>query len=1185
MTTRAHPKYLLLLLLCIACRENNETDTAPPPLYAEPITVEANPEGGYITNTVTGDTIEPIILYNGDTLQSGIPIPVEGKAIDPDSVSKPETIAIKKPDRIINAHPHVHKIPDKLTVIPVNHDSLLVIPLPDISDSDTSHYFVTSKGDTIRTGIPLPVRGKEVPAIHPPITTALPPRINEAAIADFQNIRMEQGMASSSIMSMLEDKYGNLWFGTFGGGVSKYDGHSFTHFSEKEGLSNGRVFAILEDKNGNLWFGTDGGGVCKYDGQTFTRFAEEEGLSFRWVLSLLEDRSGNIWIGSFEGGLIKYDGHSFTHFTEKEGLGHNKIRSISEDKNGDLWFATPRGVCKFDGHSFTHLTEKDGLISDDVGCIFEDKNGILWFGTRYGLTRYDGYSFTHFTEKEGLNSPNVVKILEDKSGNLWFVTWGSGFSKYDGRTFTNYTEKEGLGYNNVISMIEDSYGNLWLHSWGGGVTRFDRHSFTHIIHDEDLSDNAVYYTIEDKNGDLWFALAGNGVLKYDGHSFIGSAENNGLNNISASSMLEDKEGNLWFGGSNGISKYDGHSLTRFTTEEGLSHNNIYHMLEDKKGNLWICSWWGGLMQYDGRTFTHFTQKEGLADNIVNCMLEDRNGNLWISNWRGGLIKYDGHTFTHFTEKEGLSNLFINCILEDESGNLWFGSEGGVSKYDGHSFTHFTEKAGLSHNYVMSSLEDNNGNLWFGTQNGLTNLVYGPGETSDLSSDYNVEKITLDRFGRYDGLKGVDFIQYSAYLDSKNRIWWGDRNGLTMLDMNKFSRATEPPAIFLRQLEINEEFFDYRNISDKRTREIKFSSVQEFENYPLELELPHHKNHLTFHYSAIDWSAPHKIHYSYKMDGLDDHWSQPTQELKADYRNVPFGNYTFRVRSIGESGEWSEAHSYAFTINPPWWHTWWAWVLYIISAMLALYLLHRWRTSQLRRRQTELENEVELATTEIRKEKERSDELLLNILPAEVAEELKEKGRAEAQLIDQVTVLFTDFKEFTAMSEQVGPKELVNDLNECFSRFDHITARLGIEKIKTIGDAYMAAGGLPVPNTTHATDVVRAALEIRDFIEEGKAKKIEKGLPFFEIRIGVHTGPVVAGIVGVKKFQYDIWGDTVNTASRIESNCEVGKVNISQTTYELLKDDPAFAFESRGKIETKGKGKLNMYYLQLKEKDT
>lgn len=213
---------------------------------------------------------------------------------------------------------------------------------------------------------------------------------------------------------------------------------------------------------------------------------------------------------------------------------------------------------------------------------------------------------------------------------------------------------------------------------------------------------------------------------------------------------------------------------------------------------------------------------------------------------------------------------------------------------------------------------------------------------------------------------------------------------------------------------------------------------------------------------------------------------------------------------------------------------------------------------------------------IAKERKRSEELLLNILPEEVAEELKSKGSAEAKHFDDVTVMFTDFKNFTQISETLTPAQLVTEIHNCFKAFDTIIEKYNIEKIKTIGDSYMCAGGLPVANKTNAIDVVNAAIEIQEFMQQHIQQRVGEGKEPFEIRIGVHTGPVVAGIVGVKKFAYDIWGDTVNIASRMESSGETGKVNISNSTYELVKD--TFACTYRGKIQAKNKGEIDMYFV-------
>jgi class 3 adenylate cyclase len=225
----------------------------------------------------------------------------------------------------------------------------------------------------------------------------------------------------------------------------------------------------------------------------------------------------------------------------------------------------------------------------------------------------------------------------------------------------------------------------------------------------------------------------------------------------------------------------------------------------------------------------------------------------------------------------------------------------------------------------------------------------------------------------------------------------------------------------------------------------------------------------------------------------------------------------------------------------------------------------------------VEDQLAEMNAEIAREKKKADDLLLNILPNQLADELKRWGSSPARSYESVTVMFTDFKGFTSISEQMPPQRLVTELDYCFRAFDAIIARHSIEKIKTIGDSYLCAAGLPTPNTTHARDIVSAALEFQRYMAVLKQERQKQGDAFFEMRIGVHTGPVVAGIVGDKKFAYDIWGDTVNTASRMESSCEVGKVNISAATYALVKD--RFQCAHRGKIAAKNKGEIDMYFVE------
>ena len=249
--------------------------------------------------------------------------------------------------------------------------------------------------------------------------------------------------------------------------------------------------------------------------------------------------------------------------------------------------------------------------------------------------------------------------------------------------------------------------------------------------------------------------------------------------------------------------------------------------------------------------------------------------------------------------QGMNSSYVMSILEDNHGNLWFGTwGGGVSMYNGESFTHFTEKEGLSNNTVWSILEESNSKIWLSTEKGLNQIVFGPDSGSNTRNNLSISGVkeesvnvayknpAIHTYSLQDGLKSMYFYLNSALLDSKNRIWWGSGTGLTMLNMKNFNTPVDPPSMQLNRIDINEQFVDYRHLKDSARMNMEFNGVSKFYNYPLNLELPYNNNHLTFHFSAIDWSAPHKIRYSYKMEGLNDKWSIRMHTGKLEISPIP-----------------------------------------------------------------------------------------------------------------------------------------------------------------------------------------------------------------------------------------------------------------------------------------------------------
>jgi len=1030
-----------------------------------------------------------------------------------------------------------------------------------------------------------------------------------------KNFNTEQGLALSTLGCAYCDKAGNLWFGTQGGGVSKYDGKGFANYTTMQGLANNSVLGITEDKEGNFWFATYGGGASKFDGHKFTTYTDKDGLPNKLLLSVFTDDKGNVWLGTQDGGICRYDGKTFKTFTKADGLSSNTIWSIAEDRNSKIWLGLQGGnINIYNGSSFTTYDSSSGLPGKTVRSLYCDMAGGIWAGTNGGLCRFNGTSFEKYTTANGLAGDRVLSIMEDGKGNLWAGT-SDGASRLNEWypdpkrvTFTSYTKAQGLSNNTIWCMAKDSSGNIWFGTYGGGVNRFDG-TLSSYTKDLGLASNLVYSICEDINGDKWFGTDAGGISRFDGTAFYSYGLAQGLANDIVYSVAEDKDGNLWMGmQEGGVTKFDGKSFYTYNTAQGLASNTVISILQDRAGNLWFGTQEGGVTKFDGTNMTTWTKDNGLAGNTVRTIIEDRNGNLWFCTEGGGVSRFtpSSGSFTNYRIADGLANNSVYSAVEDAKGNIWFATQEGISFLPGNEaaspskkgkpFINYSMQNGLPDNFVTQVLQDKEGNIIVGTNKGICLIPHG-----DISAGVRI-------YNNETGfpINDVNVGSHSLFVDSRGILWaatGSDKYSLIRLDYPKKQDDKNALHINIKGIKVQEEnlcwysldakadsatmaqqeMISYLRVLTPQERDsikkkfsgIRFSDISKFSPVPQSLVLPYAHNSITIDFAAIDPGAD-DITYQYILDGYEKEWEPEAKKTSAVYGNMYEGNYIFKVRARNGAGSWSEPVIYSFRVLPPWYRHWIAYVSYCLLAIAFIWLLIRYRERSAKHHRNALEEKVRLRTVQLSEEKDRSESLLLNILPQNVAEELKTKGKSEARMFQNVTVLFTDFVNFTGISEILSPEKLVNELHECFTAFDEIIEHNGLEKIKTIGDAYLAVCGLPDADKDHALKAVKAAREIMQFMQ-AKKTALGNNAGLAEIKIGIHSGDVVAGIVGVKKFAYDIWGDTVNTAARMEQNGEKGKINISGITYELIKDH--FTCTHRGKIPAKNKGEIDMYFVE------
>ncbi|HDS07490.1 MAG TPA: response regulator, partial [Bacteroides sp.] len=887
---------------------------------------------------------------------------------------KPDTIPVNKPKTVYTddlwkiepdttklrrIRPGMHGLP---------HPRVYHVPEPtkkSFTEQLISGNYTVQHGDTLFA--PVITRAGQPEAIP-----AMPMRMKDQAGFNVRYISTEQGLLDPEIISMFQDSRGYLWFGSSSSGVCVYDGMTLKYFTTREGLPDAQVRCMLEDRSGNIWLGTPQG-LVKYDGRYFTHYMIAECIDVR---SLFETKQGTLWIGT-GAGMMEVNGADWTVYGQREGLMNHEITGITKDDQGNIWTSEKEGIYKFDGTKFTFYRSHQDLVGSDFSSAFKDSRGDLWFTSDGGIRKYDGTAFALIPSRSNVfpGWPDILSFIhtssvaEDSGGKIWIATTRGGLNMHDGKSFIHYKAEHGFN-NYLIKVLIDENNNPWLGTAGNGVMQFQPNSFRYFSQLEEPGAGAVRSVLEDDEGRIRIATDGGGLYTCDGEHFFVMRAEQGLITDGIYGMIRDRDGNIWLNYRWSLDKLDGDSVINyelFHWEQGKLMTISECIFADKQGNIWIGTEKDGLKKLAHDSFIPVSLKIELpggsnkvtGQGFISCILEDKKGNLWLGTFDMGLLKYDGESIIQYYHEDPSDPVVIYSIYEDTPGNLWMGTlNHGIIRYDGRSFAALTEKQGLCNNHVTSIIEDRSGKLWIGTHNGLS-----------LISPKKEGAWDITNFGASYGLKNVSFNPNSVCLDSRDRLWWGTGHILTMLDLNNFQISTPPPKVQLTDIRLNNEFIDFGRLMDSDTgsrfKNVYYSDAAPFFNYPIDLELPHNLNHLTFKYSAIYWTAPGSVRFQYILQGLEDDWSMMTSDNQADYRNISPGSYVFKVRAFGRDGKVSNQVEYPFRIRRPWWFRWWAFTLYGISVVLlmwyiVLFILSRERIKAgMKLKQVEVEKMQEL----------------------------------------------------------------------------------------------------------------------------------------------------------------------------------------------------------------------------------
>ena len=803
----------------------------------------------------------------------------------------------------------------------------------------------------------------------------------------FRTFTVEHGLAESQVQAVIQDNLGYLWIGTVHG-VSRFDGHEFTNFTVRDGLAENIVTAAYVDSVGVVWFGHPSGNVSAFTDDGFLNYPTEEWRQGSAIQAFLEDDHGTLWVATEGAGLLAYRRDDESSVLSPIAGSPKQIRALAS-AGDEVWVGAAEGLYTYHTGGEPRFSAPGAAspFAHDIHALSFDTQGKLWIGTSdSGLWVMPAVDDTPL-RATGLPVAPITDLEVDAEDSLWIAfeargVWNistelDGVSAKDAREFTVH---EGLNYNTVRDIMLDREGNVWFGTFGGGLAAYLGGLFESSAHSDNPEVLAVWSMVIDDEGVMWMGTDG-GLVRSPRREPGREQDStlftivDGLPHNSIRALHLDEAGTLWLASKGGgLSRFDRrtHQVQRLGS---LPTDELLSMVAGKDGEIWLGTYGWGVLRYvpaaGGRPerTEHYPLTNSGPGTDVHSVFLDSNGTLWAGANGVGLARFvpdrgtlRGGRFEVFGPERGIRHLAIDSIAEDREGYLWVAADdGGLYRFDGRRFEDIGTGSELEGENVHLVACDRFNNILAGTNNGLYK--------------YDRNKKSFTHFGKDDGFHGIATNVNAVYEDPLGGIWFGTIDGATRYKPELDRPNAVPPLTHIDGIRVFLE--------------------------PVELvrgaTFGHADNHLTFEFTGISLSAPERVSYQYKLDGLDSDWLHPTDRRFATYSNIPPGSYRFLVRSANADGVWSlEPATYAFSIRAPIWGRWWFYSLSVLALAAVIVGVYRWRIRAMAAQNRQLEENVRKRTLELI---ERNEEIQkTNEALAEAVESAEAASLAKSEFL-------------------------------------------------------------------------------------------------------------------------------------------------------------------------------------------